>query len=673
MAGAGRLDVSLGLNAAEYTRGLGKAAQDAEKFNANLLKTARQTGEALAAFFSVRAFAGLIQGSIDAADKLNDLSKATGVSVEQIGGIGFAAKQAGSDLDTAATAFSKLNLKIAEAARGEKEASEAFKALGISVKDAAGNTKSADVIFSEIATKFEKFADGPEKAALSNAFFSKSFKEMAPLLADGGQALQDNIAYFQKYSHVTAESAKAADEFNDTIGKLKLVVQGFVTQLTNALLPGLQVVANSLLSTAENTDLVTRASDAAREAFGFFAERVAIASTNFRIAGISLGGLLATLDAIKEGNFKGIGAIFEGVSEDIKKTIADLDSFSKKIKNATAAPVKGIGLENLDQAIGRAPTVRKPTAPRLSGPDTKVKKEVDEVEKAYEAYVRQLTQAIERESELSEVQKLTFALQQGALRQLTDDRKAALLFLAQEIDAHKEYNKTIAENARLQNAVNEENERFQKSIDSLTGRAQMRQDLQALKDLDEALQAGIISLEEFKVAQNKIAGFDKELEKSNDAAEELGLTFSSALEDAIVDFNSLRDIVKGLEKDLLRIGTRKLVTEPLANWATELFKGMGSGGGSGGAGIGGILGAIFGGANLSGVFASGTDFVPRDGLAYLHRGERVIDADSNRKGGGGMVVNNQFVLPAGGVSRETQNQIALRAGQAIRQAQSRNA
>ncbi len=669
MAGAGRLDVSLGLNAAEYTRGLGKATQDAEKFNQNLLKTARQTGEALAAFFSVRAFAGLIQGSIDAADKLNDLSKATGINVEQLGGIGFAAKQSGSDLEGAAQSFGKLNLKIAEAARGEKDASDAFKKLGISVKDAAGNVKTADVIFSEIATKFEQYADGPEKAALSNAFFGKSYQQMAPLLADGGKALQENIAFFQKYSHVTADSAKAADEFNDTIGKLGVVVQGFVTQLTNALLPGLQVVADSLLSTAENTDLVTRASDAAREAFGFFAERVAIASTNFRIAGISLGGLLATLDAIKEGNFRGIGAIFEGVSEDIKKTIADLDSFAKKIRTATAAPVKGIGLDSLDAALKTAPPTRtRPRAPSLSGPDLKKQKEeIDENTRAYARYVEGLASGLEKEEKLSKVQEVTRAIEQNRFGVLIPQQKEVLLFLAQAADAQDVYNERIKENARIQNEVNAANEAFQNRLNDLTGRTVAKRDLDDLKLLDEALQKGIVTIEEFAAAQNKIAGFDKELEKSNSAAEELGLTFSSALEDAIVDFTSLRDVVKGLEQDLLRIGTRKLVTEPLANWATEMFKGMGSGGGGG---FGDILGAIFGGGgqNLSGVFASGTDFVPRDGLAYLHRGEKIVPARESRTASNSMVFN--FTVN-GQVNRATADQIAAEVGRSVNRASRR--
>ena len=57
-----------------------------------------------------------VKSAIDAADHLNDLSKSTGVAVGTLGGLGFAATQAGSDLDSAAKAFGKLNLSVAKAA-----------------------------------------------------------------------------------------------------------------------------------------------------------------------------------------------------------------------------------------------------------------------------------------------------------------------------------------------------------------------------------------------------------------------------------------------------------------------------------------------------------------------------------------------------------------------------
>lgn len=48
-------------------------------------------------------------------------------------------------------------------------------------------------------------------------------------------------------------------------------------------------------------------------------------------------------------------------------------------------------------------------------------------------------------------------------------------------------------------------------------------------------------------------------------ASSLGLTFSSAFEDAIVSGKKFGDVLKGLAQDMMRLFTRKLVTEPLFN------------------------------------------------------------------------------------------------------------
>lgn len=82
----------------------------------------------------------------------------------------------------------------------------------------------------------------------------------------------------------------------------------------------------------------------------------------------------------------------------------------------------------------------------------------------------------------------------------------------------------------------------------------------------------------------------------NDAWQELGATFSSAFEDAIVNGAKLSDVLDGLEKDIVRIITRNLVTKPLEGKIAAAF--------SNGGGIsdlfGGLFGDIFGSGKASG-------------------------------------------------------------------------
>jgi hypothetical protein len=133
----------------------------------------------------------------------------------------------------------------------------------------------------------------------------------------------------------------------------------------------------------------------------------------------------------------------------------------------------------------------------------------------------------------------------------------------------------------------------------------------------------------------------------NDAAKDLGLTFASAFEDAIVGGEGFREILQGIEKDIVRIITRKLVTEPFSNFLTGAL-----GGG------GGFLSGLFGGGGGDiPVFHSGTDYVPKTGLAVLQQGEAVIPAGANRKGGGSQTNNITINVPQG-TTGATANQIS---------------
>jgi methyl-accepting chemotaxis protein len=69
------------------------------------------------------------------------------------------------------------------------------------------------------------------------------------------------------------------------------------------------------------------------------------------------------------------------------------------------------------------------------------------------------------------------------------------------------------------------------------------------------------SLMKLEAELDTLTGNVKEIDP---VARDLGLTFSSAFEDAIISGRSFRDVLKGIAEDIERIFLRKIVTEPLA-------------------------------------------------------------------------------------------------------------
>jgi hypothetical protein len=83
------------------------------------------------------------------------------------------------------------------------------------------------------------------------------------------------------------------------------------------------------------------------------------------------------------------------------------------------------------------------------------------------------------------------------------------------------------------------------------------------------LQGGAIGQETYQRAAKKsldtLHEETKQTNKLKDAASDLGFSFQSAFEDAIIEGKKFSEVLVGLAKDIERIMLRKMITEPLAN------------------------------------------------------------------------------------------------------------
>lgn len=378
----GSLVVSLEANVSKFVGDMKKSSEDTEKAMKRIegaVELGKTALEALGIGLTVGAFAELIKGTIDAADELRDMSQKTGVAVETLNGLGFAAGQAGGSLESIAAGATKLNKTIAEASRGNRDLMEPFTKLGISVKDASGQLKTADVLMADLADKFSQYADGPEKTAIALRIFEDAGADMIPLLNDGGKALRENIEYAKQYSGTTEELANAADNFNDTMGKLTIQQKGFYNSITSAVLPVLQTVADEMLDAAESSNKFSLAGDVVRTVLETFVVVGSEVGFTFKAVGTEIGGIAAQLAALAHADFKGFNAISEAMKADAEKARKEHDEFIKKVLDRTPKPVE----TQAEEAGANKP---KPRAPKIRGSgDDPIKTLLDGQLKAIEA------------------------------------------------------------------------------------------------------------------------------------------------------------------------------------------------------------------------------------------------------------------------------------------------
>jgi hypothetical protein len=273
---------------------------------------------------SVAAFAHFIKGSIDAADALSKLSQKTGTSVEDLAGLKFAADQNGTSLEAVAQAGKKLSASLADKP-------ELFAQMGVTATDSTG-------AIVQLADIFAAMPDGVEKTALAVKLFGKSGEEMIPFLDNGSAALRGLIEQGKLYNPVTAESALAAQQFNDNLDALRARGMAGFIKAANDLLPKLNDTVTAFTELTSSGQSFLPIGSVILTIF----ETIVVLGANigyvFKMAGNEIGGMAAQLVALSTGDFKAAKAIGDAMRSEAAAARREIDAFSERIINGTPKP-----------------------------------------------------------------------------------------------------------------------------------------------------------------------------------------------------------------------------------------------------------------------------------------------------------------------------------------------
>lgn len=139
-----------------------------------------------------------------------------------------------------------------------------------------------------------------------------------------------------------------------------------------------------------------------------------------------------------------------------------------------------------------------------------------------------------------------------------------------------------------------------------------------LNDLDASYQSAQTAAEAYGATSRGA------LKDNQQLAQDLGMTFTSTFEDAVIEGNKFRDVLTGIAEDIQRILLRQSVTKPAANAISSAVGGLNFGGmfGGGGAIDGGWTSQIATAGYASGGYTgSGSRNEP---AGIVHRGEYVM-------------------------------------------------
>ena len=521
-------------------------------------------GAALAGALSVGALTSGIQSAIKFAASLDDMAERTGASVESLSALGKVAKIGGHDLQVVETAAIRLSKAMAGADDEAKGAGHAFEYLGLKADD-LGKLQTGEAL-KKVADAFAKLQDGPGKTALAMDLFGRSGAQLLPFLKDLAETGELN-------GKITAEQAAQAEAYEKSMRRLESSLGATAKTIAMALLPSLAEAASAM-------ERILKPGGGTQEVHFDWLDR----SLNWaaqRLASFEAGATEWRVRILKALGASETAARAQADGEMARANLARLQA---EARTADERDVYG-GLYG-KSALGYKTGVLKQDA---SGYKSRTAAEAGKAAKtpgSVEDYDMRIAQRVGQAINNSDIVKAReYAEALSAL-----DR----LFFESGLDAEI-YASAVAKLSGQTEKAQKETDRLNELL-AATPTAHIEKAREDMLLLTKALNEGWISEAQFiEAAQTRVGQLGDGVKEVDDFARQMGLTFTSAFEDAVIGGKRASDVLKGLGQDIERIVLRRTVTEPLGKEISGLIDKSGIGNG-----LGSFFSNLFGGARASG-------------------------------------------------------------------------
>lgn len=222
----GRLGVVLGLDSAEFVRGIDGANRKLNEFAEKAVAAGRTAALALSAAAAA---------SLKYADDIYDTAKANEVAIDTIVKMKLALNQSGGSAENAGKLMASFTSFVDKAAGGSLEAQRTFAKLGISFKDITN--LSMDQIFAKTTEAIRNQADSITRNATAYEVFGKGMKGVDVI------DFADNMKSVTELTKAQTEGVKEAGRFFDLLSK---ATHTTAMAMTGALAPAMEKI-NELL------------------------------------------------------------------------------------------------------------------------------------------------------------------------------------------------------------------------------------------------------------------------------------------------------------------------------------------------------------------------------------------------------------------------------------------